>query len=47
MDQLNLAFSINSHLRRIDCLIGFKNYFSSASDDSSINIWKAYNDKIE
>ena len=37
MNQLNLAFSINSHLRRIE----------SASDDSSINIWKAYNDKIE
>ena len=47
MNQLNLAFIIYSHLRGINCLIGFKNYFASASDDGSINIWKVYNDKIE
>ena len=47
MNQLNLAFTIYSHLRGINCLIGFKNYFASASDDGSINIWKVYNDKIE
>ena len=47
MNQLNIAFTIYSHLRGINCLIGFKNYFASASDDGSINIWKVYNDKIE
>ena len=47
MNQLNIAFTIYSHLRGINSLIGFKNYFASASDDGSINIWKVYNDKIE
>ena len=47
MNKLNLAFTINSHLRGINSLIGFKNCFASGSDDGSINIWKVYNEKIE
>ena len=35
MNQLNIAFTIYSHLRGINSLIGFKNYFASASDDGS------------
>lgn len=41
----DLIFTLSAHLRNINSLISYKNYFITAGDDCFINIWKLNNEK--
>lgn len=47
MNKLTLSYTINSHLRGINTLIGVNSCFISGAEDGAINIWKVGNKKIE
>ena len=47
MIKLTLSYTINSHLRGINSIIGVNSCFISAGEDGAINVWKVDNDKIE
>ena len=47
MNKLTLSYTINSHLRGINSIIGVNSCFISAGEDGAINVWKVDNDKIE
>ena len=47
MNKLTLSYTINSHLRGINAIIGVNNCFISGGEDGAVNIWKVGNEKIE
>ena len=47
MNKLTLSYTINSHLRGINTLIGVNSCFISGAEDGAINIWKVGDKKIE
>jgi hypothetical protein len=42
-----LSFTLSAHLRTINSLTSYKNYFITAGDDCYVNIWKLSGDDVK